>query len=678
MRILREEIDPQGSDGKRAEIRLTAGWRAIVLGGNGRPSLRRRIHTAVSRFIGGAASGEVSVFTIFQRSYRRDPLSPDVVQRINVEPRGAGARPATWRPTVWFNPWMYQNGEQIWAGLNHEVITSLTGRMNPVEREHFWLALNLRRLDRPAIRQAIYRALIDRLIPFLLWLALSVLVGLASLLFGVARVLAPFLGFGTILATIWAIYRSFSFLSRRVSDTFPSLVQAPSAGPIGPTLGAAIKIRDPQYEARSGFLYLVQTDIRSVLDLVADQERPLVVFVDDVDRCSSSAVAQVIEAINLFLAGEFPNCIFVIALDPEVVAAHIEVAYHDIVEKLQLSPNSDHVALGWRFLDKIVQLPLRIPAEPSRKGLEAYLDSLLRRTGRLADSMTGKLEASLPSEAAPRLVAPEGSETSTRPSTSPVIETVGTSPQPPMSGEDLVKRLASLIRVRGAEVANINDIAGRVQAEVFGTALGGPLRLETRAAARQVLSEQFRDDNPQIRETILNIVTQLPSKNPREIKRAINLFRFYAFIGAERQFAGLAAPDLKQAAKLATLAVRWPELMGRLAAQADDGRIWLDHLEDAARSTPTKPVNVRVHRVAVNSGKAGRRAPAKSVAATAVRNVWISELGKAGLSAEGERLSINDLRGFLETEVDIGCRRWMRGAPIAALANIDRWPAGVG
>ncbi|HKV29974.1 MAG TPA: hypothetical protein VJT14_03055 [Candidatus Dormibacteraeota bacterium] len=127
-------------------------------------------------------------------------------------------------------------------------------------------------------------------------------------------------------------------------------------------------------------------------------------------------------------------------------------------------------------------------------------------------------------------------------------------------------------------------------------------------------------DNPQIRETILNIVTQLPSKNPREIKRAINLFRFYAFIGAERQFAGLDAPDLKQAAKLATLAVRWPEHLGRLVAQAADGRIWLDHLEDPARSTPTKPVNVRVRRVAVNSGKAGHKAPAKSVAATAEPN----------------------------------------------------------
>ncbi|MFC7643536.1 P-loop NTPase fold protein [Streptosporangium lutulentum] len=42
--------------------------------------------------------------------------------------------------------------------------------------------------------------------------------------------------------------------------------------------------------------------MRQVLDLVATEERPLVVFVDDLDRCSPGTVAQVIEAINLFLA----------------------------------------------------------------------------------------------------------------------------------------------------------------------------------------------------------------------------------------------------------------------------------------------------------------------------------------------------------------------------------------
>ena len=53
------------------------------------------------------------------------------------------------------------------------------------------------------------------------------------------------------------------------------------------------------------------------------------IFVDDLDRCSPAKVGEVIEAINLFLAGEYPNCAFVIGIDAEVVAASMEVVHED-------------------------------------------------------------------------------------------------------------------------------------------------------------------------------------------------------------------------------------------------------------------------------------------------------------------------------------------------------------
>jgi KAP-like P-loop domain-containing protein len=117
---------------------------------------------------------------------------------------------------------------------------------------------------------------------------------------------------------------------------------------------------DPNYASRLGFLEFVQSDVTNVLDLIATDERPLVVFVDDLDRCSSNTISGVIEAINLFLAGEYKNCIFILGLDPAIVAAHIESTYKDMAQTLAIQ-RDDMPGLGWSFLDKFVQLPLLLP-----------------------------------------------------------------------------------------------------------------------------------------------------------------------------------------------------------------------------------------------------------------------------------------------------------------------------
>ncbi len=48
---------------------------------------------------------------------------------------------------------------------------------------------------------------------------------------------------------------------------------------------------------------------------------PIVVFIDDLDRFSPQKVAEVTGGINLFLASEFPDCMFVFGMDAEIVAA---------------------------------------------------------------------------------------------------------------------------------------------------------------------------------------------------------------------------------------------------------------------------------------------------------------------------------------------------------------------
>ena len=85
----------------------------------------------------------------------------------------------------------------------------------------------------------------------------------------------------------------------------------------------------------------------------------VVVFIDDLDRCSSEKVIQAFETIKLFL--NVPESTFVIGAD----AAKIEAAITDVY-----GAATDSVPRGGRqrtlaeeYLEKIVQIPFRIPEQ---------------------------------------------------------------------------------------------------------------------------------------------------------------------------------------------------------------------------------------------------------------------------------------------------------------------------
>jgi KAP family P-loop domain len=472
---------------------------------------------------------------------------------------GAGDDQSDWRPTVWFNPWMYQSGEQVWAGLAHEVISQITGRMSRADRERFWLTLNLRRVNPDAIRRRMHRALFERLVPLVGGLAVVVLVVLAAVVLralvpGVAEVfnlVAGVVAAGGSLGIVGlGALKIRAFFSEQAAGSLASLVREPGyvagwkkllAEEARDSYGQLVA--DPGYEGRLGFLYLVQTDMQRVLDLVATEQRPVVVFVDDLDRCSPSTVAQVIEAINLFLAGQFPNCIFVLAMEPEMVAAHIEVAYQALGERLRTSDYWEETGmLGWRFLDKIVQLPLSLPAlDPERAS---------RFTGSV---LVGRSQPLEPADAG-------GDD----------------------AAEERANQLAQAIGQEATSIEEIPEAAARIQAEVLGAeAPAGTLSPEAQAAARRALRQRLRDDDPEVR-AIVEAVAPWLHRNPREIKRFVNVFRFYVLIRQGRQEAGLPVPDsLEQVAKLAVLAVRWPQLRGILGRQigSEDGDTLLALLE---------------------------------------------------------------------------------------------------
>gem|GEM_PF-5417636 len=629
---------------------------------------------------GSRAERALTNAEVLSRTGRRPRENPG-----RAEPGPLPLRPADWRPTVWFNPWMYQNGEQVWAGLAHEIISQVTSRLPRAERERFWLELNLSRIDREAVRGRAYHLALTRLAPVALGLvATVVLTGALLAAAALLPALGTFLGnaaaavgsAGSAVVVAAGALRLARFFGESADNAFRGLVTQPDL--LGP--GAAEGLVNeaaatPGYRARTGFLHLVQTDMRQVLDLVATAERPLVVFVDDLDRCSSATVAQVIEAINLFLAGEFPNCVFVLAMEPEVVAAHVEAAYPELAGTL---PGGGRSGLGWRFLEKIVQLPLSVPLLDDADRLPAFVRALLGvpdlarpetdggtsvptgsastlgvSTGGVpASGVSARTETTrpqapettwTPNPAGPRpagppaalerldpppdpagprsrgplpparpsplgavtpgfpgITAPPGAAVPGPRATEPrrpgprttmetpepgprtTMETPEPGPQAPEPPDPVqVSRLQDAIWALRPTTTTLDE-AARLAQDALGIgcsdAVGG-LCAATREAADRVFDDLYSDENAY--RAIEFVLPALTFFNPREIKRYVNVFRFYSFLTYRRALAGAAPASDGEVAKLAALAVQWPHLLTLLAMETDGASV-LRRLEEAA------------------------------------------------------------------------------------------------
>lgn len=196
------------------------------------------------------------------------------------------------RMTVWFNAWKYQTSEQIWAGMAHCIISQITARMKVRERELFWLRLHARRVNADEVRRKVYEMVARQLLPLALVVggAVAIVVWVTAAI--QLRVSYQFVvrGVSLLAGLIVLVWRGWSKLGEKAAGTVREL------------------IREPDYEGKMGYLHLVESDIREVLKLAtaasATQEKPegnpLVVFVDDLDRCAPNKVAEVVEAINLY------------------------------------------------------------------------------------------------------------------------------------------------------------------------------------------------------------------------------------------------------------------------------------------------------------------------------------------------------------------------------------------
>ena len=146
-------------------------------------------------------------------------------------------------------------------------------------------------------------------------------------------------------------------LKKYVWDKIPNAIKSnlPTADDLKKCVGVD-DITKFQNEFQNEHTSLFVTKFRTLLESIVEEAKfdSIIVYIDDLDRCSGEKMIECIEAIKLFL--NVKNTAFVLGADERMVERAIKEHYPEIEQdKRQIySPFSD-------YLEKLIQIPYRLP-----------------------------------------------------------------------------------------------------------------------------------------------------------------------------------------------------------------------------------------------------------------------------------------------------------------------------
>lgn len=146
-------------------------------------------------------------------------------------------------------------------------------------------------------------------------------------------------------------------LKKYVWDKIPNAIKSnlPQADDLKECIGVD-DITKFQNEFQNEHTSLFVTKFRTLLESIVEEAKfdSIIVYIDDLDRCSGEKMIECIEVIKLFL--NVKNTAFVLGADERMVERAIKEHYPEIEQdKRQIySPFSD-------YLEKLIQIPYRLP-----------------------------------------------------------------------------------------------------------------------------------------------------------------------------------------------------------------------------------------------------------------------------------------------------------------------------
>jgi len=237
---------------------------------------------------------------------------------------------------VEFNAWEYNSSGKIWPALVRRVMEEMERRAQWSKRARLWDVFK-RNLSREWRRRRAPLA-----------------VGFVSVLV-VAVVAAMELNFSPQLIVAALAALGISGAAKVASDV--------ATNPVSKWVATLVERNE--YGEELPYMREIRRDLRFLAEQMRkDGTQPrILVMIDDLDRCEPEKAVEVLQAVNQLL--DFDAFVVCLGIDARVITAAVEAHYKDLL--------GDTGASGYEYLDKIVQIPFRIP-NPTRDEIKTFLE----------------------------------------------------------------------------------------------------------------------------------------------------------------------------------------------------------------------------------------------------------------------------------------------------------------
>lgn len=281
--------------------------------------------------------------------------------------------------TIWFDAWKYDKKDNLWAALIQTILNEAgkQGKQGkPFGRAWVKFRIWLFKIDLKAGSWEVTKKLLALLLRIVIIL-LCIIAGIKSVDIGKALTRQTsslsFIPAGVSSVVIAAIVSAIGILALD-----PGKLWSLFAGDIH--FDFSKFERELSFRAHIAFFDDFSQQFQTLINLLHPCDKPLVVIIDDLDRCLPAHTLQVLEAIKVFL--DSANCTFLLGVDKKVVEIAAAVRFksfstmsRELYEDGKISALNRRRIFHEEYLDKIIPLALTIP----QPGLEQQISTFIKR-----------------------------------------------------------------------------------------------------------------------------------------------------------------------------------------------------------------------------------------------------------------------------------------------------------